>query len=171
MRTRGGAETAIVPEIRRVVRQLDPELPVFNVRTLTEHVESNLIFRRVPARMFAVLGPMLLALAAIGIYAVVAYTVSLRTTEIGVRLAIGATSARIIRDVVVENILASSPRARSPVGCWHSSSRLTCCRAGSINLPIFLGVPLILLSVATVACWLPVRRATRIVPMAALRQE
>jgi putative ABC transport system permease protein len=170
VRTRGDAETAIVPEIRRVVRQLDPELPVFNVRTLTEHVESNLIFRRVPARMFAVLGPMLLALAAIGIYAVVAYTVSLRTTEIGVRLAIGATAARIIRQVVIENLGIIAVGA---IAGWLLAFivAIDVLPGGAISLPIFLGVPLILLSVAAVACWLPVRRATRIVPMAALRQE
>ena len=170
VRTRGGAETAIVPEIRRVVRQLDPELPVFNVRTLTEHVESNLIFRRIPARMFAVLGPMLLTLAAIGIYAVVAYTVSLRRTEIGVRLAIGATSARIIRDVVVENLGVIVVGA---IAGWLLAFivAMDVLPAGSLNVPIFLGVPLILLLVATVACWLPVRRATQVVPMAALRQE
>ena len=170
VRTRGDAETAIVPEVRRVVRQLDPELPVFNVRTLTEHVESNLIFRRVPARMFAVLGPMLLTLAAIGIYAVVAYTVSLRTTEIGVRLAIGATAGRIIRQVVVENLGIIAVGA---IAGWLLAFvvAIDVLPGGAISPSIFLGVPLILLSVAAVACWLPVRRATRIVPMAALRQE
>ena len=170
VRTRVGAERAIVPEIRRIVRQLDPELPVFNVRTLTEHVESNLIFRRVPARMFAVLGPMLLVLAAIGIYAVVAYTVSLRTTEIGVRLAVGATSARIIRDVVVENLGIIAVGA---IAGWLLAFivAIDVLPGGHVSVPIFAGVPLILLLVATLACWLPVRKATRIVPMAALRQE
>jgi ABC-type antimicrobial peptide transport system permease subunit len=140
------------------------------VRTLTEHVESNLIFRRVPARMFAVLGPMLLALAAIGIYAVVAYTISLRTTDIGVRLAIGATAARIIRQVVIENLGIIAVGA---IAGWLLAFivAIDVLPGGAISLPIFLGVPLILLSVAAVACWLPVRRATRIVPMAALRQE
>ena len=57
--------------VRSTVRALDPELPVYNIRTLSTHVETNLLFRRIPARMFAVLGPMLLVLAAIGIYAVV----------------------------------------------------------------------------------------------------
>jgi predicted permease len=170
VRTRVGAERAIVSDIRRVVRQLDPELPVFNVRTLSEHVESNLIFRRVPARMFALLGPMLLVLAAIGIYAVVAYTVSLRTTEIGVRLAVGATSARIIRDVVVEYLGIITVGAMAG---WLLAFivAIDVLPGGAISVPIFAGVPVILLLVATLACWLPVRKATHASPMAALRQE
>jgi predicted permease len=170
VRTRVGSERRIVPDVRRVVRQLDPELPVFNVRTLTEHVESNLIFRRVPARMFAILGPMLLVLAAIGIYAVVAYTVSLRTTEIGVRLAVGATSARVIRDIVVENLGIVTVGA---IAGWLLAFivAIDVLPGGTISVPIFAGMPVILLAVATLACWLPVRRATRIVPIAALRQE
>ena len=83
MRTRPGAEAGAVPDVRRVLRQIDPTVPLYNVRTLTDHVETNLVFRRIPARMFAVLGPLLLALAALGIYAVVAYTVSRRRAEIG----------------------------------------------------------------------------------------
>ena len=75
VRTRTGGDTAVAAAVRGIVRDLDPELPVYNVRTLTTHVETHLLFRRVPARMFAVLGPMLLVLAAIGIYAVVSYTV------------------------------------------------------------------------------------------------
>src|SRR5262249_39526467 len=86
VRTRPGTETLLAPEIQRIVRDLDPSLPVYDVRTLSEHVEKNLFLRRIPARMFVVLGPLLLALAAIGIYAVVDFTVARRTTEIGVRL-------------------------------------------------------------------------------------
>jgi putative ABC transport system permease protein len=113
---------------------------------------------------------MLLVLAAIGIYAVVAYTVSLRTTEIGVRLAVGATSTRIIRDVVVENLGIIAVGA---IAGWLLAFivAIDVLPGGNVSVPIFAGVPLILLLVATLACWLPVRKATRIVPMAALRQE
>jgi hypothetical protein len=91
-------------ELERIVRELDPSLPLYDVRTLNEHVEKNLFLRRIPARMFVVLGPLLLVLAAIGIYAVVAYAVSQRTTEIGVRLALGATSLRVVSQIVGESL-------------------------------------------------------------------
>ena len=71
LRTRAGAETLLAPEVQRIVRDLDPTLPVYDVRTLSDHIEKNLFLRRIPARMFVVLGPLLLVLAAIGIYAVV----------------------------------------------------------------------------------------------------
>ena len=86
------------------MRELDPSLPVYDVRTLSEHVEKNLFLRRIPARMFVVLGPLLLVLAAIGIYAVVAYAVAQRTTEIGVRLALGATAGRVVSQIVGESL-------------------------------------------------------------------
>ena len=81
LRTRVGAETSVASDLRAVVRDLDPELPVYDVRTLSDHIEANLIFRRIPARMFAVLGPRCSA-AAIGIYAVVAYAVTLRSPRL-----------------------------------------------------------------------------------------
>ena len=102
--TRPGSETLLAPELRRIVRELDPALPLYNVRTMTDHVETNLFLRRIPARMFVVLGPLLLVLAAVGIYGVVAYTVAHRTTEIGVRLALGATPRRVVSQVVRESL-------------------------------------------------------------------
>ena len=71
VRTRPGGESLLGPAIERVVHTLDPTLPVYDVRTLGEHVDKNLFLRRIPARMFVVLGPLMLVLAAIGIYAVV----------------------------------------------------------------------------------------------------
>jgi putative ABC transport system permease protein len=170
VRARGGSEVGLAQDVRRAVRDLDPELPVFNVRTMTEHVDSNLIFRRVPARMFAVLGPLLLMLTSIGIYAVVSYTVSLRTTEIGVRLALGATTQGVIAQFVGQSLAVVA--AGALIG-WAIAFFVAIDLAGSraIEPSVFLGVPALLLSVAAAASWLPVRRAVAVDPMQALRQE
>jgi predicted permease len=170
LRTRSGSETALTSEARAVLRDLDPMLPLYDVRTFSQHIERNLYLRRIPARMFVVLGPLLLVLAAIGIYAVVSYAVARRTREIGVRLACGATSGRVVLQIIRENLGVISWGAA--IG-WALvlliSVRLIA--KGATNLPIFVGVPAILLSVAALACWIPARRASLIDPMAALRHE
>ena len=94
LRARPGTEVTFAAEIQRAVRELDASLPVYNIRTMTEHVDRNLWLRKIPARMFLVIAPLLLALVSMGIYAVVSYTVAHRTAEIGVRIALGATSRR-----------------------------------------------------------------------------
>jgi putative ABC transport system permease protein len=170
LRTRTGNETALTSEARAVLRDLDPMLPLYDVRTFSQHIERTLFLRRIPARMFAVLGPLLLGLAAIGIYAVVSYAVARRTREIGVRLAFGATSARVVLQIIRENLGAiTCGTAIGWILALVISVRLI--TKGPINLPVFLGVPAILLGVATLACWIPARRASQIDPIAALRHE
>jgi len=95
VRTRVGAETVLAPDIQRVVRELNPTLPIYDVRTMVEHVDKNLFLRRIPARMFVVLGPLLLALAAIGIYAVVSYTDTPGSSSRVMRCASGARVASV----------------------------------------------------------------------------
>ena len=169
LRVRPGAETTLAADLRRVVRDLDPELPVYDVRTLSDHIESNLIFRRIPARMFAVLGPLMLLLAAIGIYAVVAYAVTLQTNEIGVRLALGATAPRLIARVVGEHLVVIA--AGSLLG-WCAAFAVV---VGMMGLPfevsVFAGVPFVLMAVATLAAWWPARRVALVDPIRALRSE
>jgi predicted permease len=169
VRTRAGGETLVAPEIQRVVRDLDPALPLYDVRTLTEHVEKNLFLRRIPARMFAVLGPLLLILAAIGIYAVVDFTVSRRTTEIGVRIALGATVARVVRQIVGESLTVIAIGAM--VGWLAMFLVALHLLRGVISLPVFAGIPALLVGVGALACWVPARRAARLDPIAALREE
>jgi hypothetical protein len=111
LRTRVGKETALVTDVRRIVREVDPDLPIFNVRTLNDHVESNLVFRRVPARLFVVLGPLLLMLAAIGIYSVVAYDIPAHDRNRRARP--GATTRR-----VVVQFVGQSGRNRPRRACW-----------------------------------------------------
>jgi putative ABC transport system permease protein len=169
LRTRVGSETLLAPQLERIVRELDPELPLYDVRTLTEHVEKNLFLRRVPARMFVVLGPLLLLLAAIGIYAVVAYTVSQRTREIGLRIALGATPNGLVRRILGETMRVVG--AGASVG-WMIVIFLNLHLVrGPLYLSVFVGVPVLLMLVAAVACWVPARRAVTVDPMVALRQE
>jgi predicted permease len=170
LRTRSGNEAALSSEVRAVLRDLDPMLPLYDVRTFSQHIERNLFLRRIPARMFVVLGPLLLGLAAIGIYAVVSYAVARRTREIGVRLTFGATSGRVVLQIIRENLGVITRGAAigwllALVISVHGITK------GVVNLPVFIGVPAILLGVATLACWIPARRASLIDPMAALRHE
>jgi len=169
VRPRAGTESALAGDLRRVVRELDPELPLYDIRTLSDHIEANLIFRRIPARMFSVLGPLLLLLAAIGIYAVVAYAVSLRTTEIGVRMALGATARRLVGQFVAEHLLVIG--AGALVGWAVAFAVIVNILSAPMDAAVFTGVPVLLLAVAALASWWPARRVTKVDPMLALRSE
>jgi len=169
VRTRPGAEPLFSSEVEHTVRELDPLLPIYDVRTLSEHVEKNLFLRRIPARMFVVLGPLLLVLAAIGIYAVVSYAVARRTTEIGVRLALGATADRVVRQIVGESLRVVGAGA---LVAWVLALVIVLHLVREpIEPAVFIGVPLALLLVAAFASWLPARRATSVDVMDALREE
>ena len=170
VRTRDGQELDVAPEIRKVVAGLDASLPLYNVRTLEQHVDQNLVFRRIPARMFVVLGPLLLALAAIGIFGVVAYAVAQRRSEIGLRLALGATGGRVVAALMIDTlrVIALGAAAGWAVAIMIDRDVAS---GGASSAPIVIGVPLVLFAVAVVACWLPARRASRVDPLTALRPE
>lgn len=170
VRTRPGAEMAMIREVRRAVQSVDPELPVFNVRTMTQHVDSNLVFRRVPARLFVILGPLLLVLVAAGIYAVVSYATSLRTTEIGIRLALGATPKRLVAESVASNMRVVI--AGAVTGWMIAFAAVTAIMpSATSNMASFVGVPLLMLAVAAVACWIPSRRCATVDPLVSLRND
>lgn len=170
VRTRPGSEALLTPAIRRIVSALESGLPLYNIRTLGEHVDRNLIFRRIPARMFVVLGPLLLVLAAIGISGVVAHTVAQRRVEIGMRLALGATAGRVVSALVAETMRVIVIGAA--VG-WSVACVVAREAGGDAVLEpgTFLGAPALLLLVALAACWWPARRAALVDPMIALREE
>ena len=170
VRSRPGLEDTLATIVRDTVRNIDPELPLYNVRTMTEHIDRNLVLRKIPARMFAVLGPLLLVLAAIGIYAVVAYSVSQRTKEISVRLALGATTDRVVGGIVAESMRVVMMGAA--IG-WLIVLfvDLHLVRGGAKDVPVLIGVPAVLVVVAALACWLPARKAAAVSPNVALRQD
>jgi putative ABC transport system permease protein len=119
--------------------------------------------------MFAVLGPLLLLLAAIGIYAVVAYSVTLRAGEMGVRLAVGATAGRLVAHLVGEHLMLVGAGALA--GWLIAFGVVVDVLATPVDLPVFVGVPLILFTVAALAAWWPARRVSRLDPMLALKAE
>jgi predicted lysophospholipase L1 biosynthesis ABC-type transport system permease subunit len=169
VRARGGSEKAVTPELRSVVRELNADLPLYNVRTLTEHVDSNLVFRRIPARMFVVLGPLILVLVAVGIYAVVAYAVSQRRKEIGTRLALGATATRVAAAMVADTLrLVVFGMAGGLVVALMidptAFSRLP-------DVLLLCGVATLFLGTAVLASWLPAYRASQINPIVVLKQD
>jgi len=170
LRARPGSETLLASEVQRAVREIDASLPVYNIRTMAEHIERNLFLRKIPARMFVVIAPLLLTLVAIGIYAVISYSVSQRTREIGVRIALGATSHRVVKQIVTEGLIVTSSGL---ILAWvlavmvqlHLFSR------GPGAWTVLLVVPTVLFAVAIFSCWLPARRAALVDPVVALRAE
>jgi predicted permease len=170
VRARPGVEITLSSDVRRTVREIDAALPLYDVRTLNEHVERNLFLRRVPARMFVVLGPLLLALAAIGIYAVVAYGVAQRTTEIGVRLALGAPG-RLVVFAIVRDTLRSVAAGAVPGWLIMYLIQIHVAHGRPLDLLVFVGVPAVLMMVAAFASWLPAQRAAAVDPVVALRHE
>lgn len=167
VRARAGAERNLPSLIARTVRDEDPSLPVYDVRTFNDHIERNLFLRRIPARMFVLLAPLLLLLTAIGIYAVVNYSVGQRGTEIGLRLALGATPLRVVREIVAEHfrLIGLSVLGGSLLSVFVVR------RFGSdtpVDWLVLIGVPLLLVAVGLVASWLPSRRAARVPPTRAL---
>jgi predicted permease len=170
LRARAGAEVTFASAVQRAVRELDASLPVYNVRTMTDHIDRNLMLRKIPARLFLIIAPLLLALVAMGIYAVVAYTVAHRTAEIGVRVALGATAGGVVAQIVKETmtVIAAGTALALVIAVMVD---LHLFAGGVEDLPILLGVPVLLLSVAAVACWLPARRASLVDPLVALRAE
>jgi ABC-type antimicrobial peptide transport system permease subunit len=171
------APAALAPAVREVLRQMDPNLPIYNVRTMEEHLNDS-AFAMMPLRFGAVLagvqGLLGLLLAAMGLYGVVSYVVSQRTREIGVRMALGARSFDIIRLVVRDGLrLTLIGLAIGLLVSLGFTAILTKVLYGltPAATPVFVAVVMLLAGVALLACYLPARRAAKVDPMHALRCE
>jgi ABC-type antimicrobial peptide transport system permease subunit len=153
-----------------VIRDLDATLPLYNVRTMVDHVDANLVFRRIPARMFAVLGPVLLVLVGIGIYAVASHAVARRRKEVGTRLALGATPTRVVRTLFVETSRIVVIGAAG--GLVAAALIDPGFESGAAGKAVVLGgATLLTLAAAGIAIWLPAHRASHVDPMVVLKHE
>ncbi|HEX5724091.1 MAG TPA: ABC transporter permease [Longimicrobiaceae bacterium] len=160
--------------VRQALREMDPTVPVFDVRTMDEYRAYTTWDKRIMGEVFGMFGMLALVLAAVGVYGVMAYAVSQRYHEIGIRVALGAQRRHVMRLVVGEGaVLAAIGVALGLVGAFGVSRVMASVLYGvSPSDPVaFLLVPVLLAGVALLASWLPARRATRIDPMVALRAE
>jgi predicted permease len=171
-----GGETTLLPEIRRAIRSLDERLPVLALRTLRSHFEASLELWiiRTAARMFSVFGIVAVFLAVVGVYGVRSYVVARRSREIGIRMAMGATSGDTVRWIVREGLgltgigLAAGLLIALAAGRLLSSMLY---RVSPADPLVFLLAPGILAGAALLACYVPARRASRVDPIVALRCE
>jgi predicted permease len=177
VRSTTGDPLALAPALRRVFSDLDPDLPVYNVRSMDEHLRSS-AFAFMPLRMGATLagaqGVVALLLAVMGVYGVVAYSVSQQTRDIGIRVALGARKLDVFRLVSRSGLRPALIGLAFGVAAAFGLARLLAVLLYGLNpvsIPIFTAVVALVLCVWLLACWLPARRAARIDPIEALRHE
>jgi putative ABC transport system permease protein len=169
-----GDPAAIASAVRREILKLDPEQPISSVRTMETVLSDSLMLRRVSMLMLAVFALLALTLATVGIYGLTAYSVSRRTHEIGLRVALGASQAEILRLVVVRGLATSLIGAAIGLAAaWQLTRTLSGMLYGvtATDPLVFVGVPMLLVMVSVIASYVPARRATRIDPLVALRYE
>jgi predicted permease len=166
--------TRIAPDVRAAIRAVDAALPQYDVITMDKQVENSLSQERLLAGLASVFGALALGLAAIGLYGVLSYGVTQRTGEIGVRMALGAKASNIVKLILGETSRIVAIGMAIGIGVAIGAGRyvksmlygVTPADAWSIGLAVA-----ILGSAAFVAGWLPARRASKVDPMVALRDE
>jgi predicted permease len=165
---------AMVSTVRQKVHALDPALPITGVRTMDEVVRGSMVSERFNAMMIGAFALLALLLSTIGIAGVLATSVSARTRELGVRLALGALPESLVRMIVREGMtLAAFGLAIGLPSAWMLSRVLSTMLFGvSPRDPVtFAAMPAVLAAACLLGCWIPAWRAARISPLTALRQE
>jgi putative ABC transport system permease protein len=169
-----GDPAAMASAVRREILKMDPGQPVSNVRTMQTVLSDSLMLRRVSMMLLSVFASLALTLATVGIYGLTAYSVSRRTHEIGLRVALGASQSQILRLVVGCGLATSLIGAGIGVAAAFALTRGLSGMLYGVTATdplVFAGVPLLLVAVSALASYVPARKATRIDPLAALRYE
>jgi predicted permease len=175
-----GDSVATIAGVRNVVREIDANLPVMNVKSQVEQADETLRMERLFAKLLTLFALLAQQLAAIGLFGVLAYTVSQRTREIGIRMALGADRASVLKMIVRQGMtLAVLGVILGLVGAyvltkylesWVSLSKMLF--GVKVSDPLTYAVIAVLLTVvALIACYIPARRATKVDPLVALRYE
>jgi ABC-type antimicrobial peptide transport system permease subunit len=170
---RAGTE-GFLAQVRRAVWSVNAELPLASVRTMQDVYDQSLVRTSFTLVMLGIAGVMALALGIIGIYGVISYVVSRRTHEIGIRMALGARPADILRMVLGQGAELAAVGIVLGLIASYALTRLMVTMLFGVRPtdPLtFAAVAIVLIAVALVACWIPARRAMRVDPMVALRHE
>jgi len=165
---------ALIPAIRQQLASLDPELPFFDVRTIDQSIARTLTTRRLTNLLLAGFAATALLLAVIGIYGVMSLNVGSRTSEFGIRMALGAQAGDVLKLVIRQGMKLAGAGALLGLGGALALTRFlkTLLFGVSATDPLtFVVFALLLTLVALLACWIPARRATRVDPLVALRSE
>ncbi len=174
VRTALADPATVAATLRREVQGMDPDLPVYNLRTMQDLVSRSCWPQRLLSQLFTVFSALGIALAAVGIYAVIACSVAQLAHEIGVRMALGARRADVLKLVVRQGMGAVVLGLILGLGANFGMLRLLASQLyeiGTLDVPTYGGAALLILGVALVACYLPANRATRVDPVVALRCE
>jgi predicted permease len=162
----------LVGQIRSAVREIDPEQPIADVRTMEEWISRSLEQRRSPTLLLALFGSVALVLSAIGIYGVLAFGVAQRVRELGIRQALGANRGSILALVLKQGLTTASIGIALGLALSLALSRFMQSQlfgVGQRDPSVFIGVSALLFLVALAACYIPARRATQVDPIVALR--
>jgi putative ABC transport system permease protein len=165
---------AVMGGVRAVLHSIDPDLPIPQAKTMEQIVDESVASRRFETSLAVALAIVALALASLGIYGVISFTVARRTPEMGIRIALGARNgqlmAMVLRQGMTPVLVGLAAGVGSALGfCRFLSSQLYGVTARD---PMTIaGVAILLLAVAACACWIPARRASKIDPLSALRFE
>jgi putative ABC transport system permease protein len=169
-----GDPAVFATTLRREVQALDKDQPIYNVHTMDDVIANSLGTRRVSMQLFAVFACAALLLAALGIYGVLAYSVTQRTQEIGIRMALGAQRSDVLALVIRQGMTLSVIGVVVGLAGAFALTRLLAnllFGVAATDPLTFVAIPLLLLFVALVACYLPARRAARLDPTIALAQS
>jgi putative ABC transport system permease protein len=165
---------SLAPGLRSAVHEVDPALPVYDVMTMEERLSNSVAARRFNLLLLGGFAALALLLACVGVYGVISYVVTGRTHEIGIRMALGAQSADIVRLFIKQGMaLVTLGVGIGLVGAYALTRVMSSLLFGVLanDARTFAGVTLLLSLVALLACYLPARRAARIDPLGALRHE
>jgi ABC-type antimicrobial peptide transport system permease subunit len=167
-------DPSLIAAVRRTVQQIDAEMPLYDVKTMPERLADSLRTQRAAMALCLIFAGLALLLAAIGIYGVLAYSVSQRTREFGIRAALGAGGREVIRLVVGQGLrMAGIGLAVGAAGAFALTRMMSAFLYGvrSTDPGVFLAVTLVLGAVASIASLIPSLRAAHIPPAVALRYE